>query len=105
MAVMEASSGELVGWCGLLVQDVDGRQELEVGYSMLPAHWRKGFATEAAKACMDEAFERGLATSIISIIQVDNVPSQRVAEKNGLQVDGQTTFHGHPVFIYRARRN
>lgn len=104
MAIIDQASGDLVGWCGLLVQEVDGEKELEVGYSILPTYWGSGYATEAAKACLDAAFAGQLADSVISIIQVNNIPSRRVAEKNGMRIDGQTTYHGNPVYIYRATR-
>lgn len=105
MALIEKDSGTLVGWCGLLVQEVDGTEELEVGYSVLPAYWSKGYATEAAQRCVTAAFEGNLAESVISIIQIHNVPSLRVAEKNGLQRDKQTSHNGNPVFIYRIHKS
>jgi RimJ/RimL family protein N-acetyltransferase len=104
MALIEKNTNTLVGWCGLLVQEVDGAEELEVGYSLLPAQWNKGYATEAARCCLEAAFENDLAESVISIIQIHNVPSQRVAEKNGLLRVKQTTHHGNPVFIYRVHK-
>ena len=104
MALVERKSGELVGWCGLLVQEVDAIRELEVGYSIMPAHWRNGYATEGARACLQFAFERNLAESVISIIQVDNLPSQEVAIKNGLTRGRQTTYHGNRVYIYQINR-
>lgn len=94
----------LVGWCGLLVQEVDGKEELEVGYSIMPAWWNKGLATEAARKCIGCAFEKDLASSIISIIQVDNVESTRVAEKNGLTVDKENVYHNNRVKIYRLTK-
>lgn len=100
--MIHKETGAFVGWCGLLIQEVDGVQELEVGYSIMPEYWGNGYATEAAKKCKDEAFGRRLASSIISIIQIHNIPSQRVAEKNGMRIDRQTKHHGNPVFIYRA---
>src|ERR1043165_6643648 len=48
-ALVERKTNTLVGHCGLLVQTVDGIQELEIGYSLLPAFWNKGYASEAAK--------------------------------------------------------
>lgn len=101
MALIEKDTGKLVGWCGLLLQVVDGVEELEVGYSILPAHWKKGYATEAARRCIQFAFENQLAKSVISIIQIHNFPSQRVAGKNGLIRDAQTMHHGNPVYVYR----
>lgn len=104
MALVEKETNVLVGWCGLLVQVVDGKEELEVGYSLLPAYWGKGYATEASRRCLELAFENQLAESLISIIQIHNTPSQRVAERNGLIRERQTTYHGNPVFIYRIER-
>ena len=43
-ALISKESSVLIGMCGLLVQEVDGIQELEIGYSILPSYWRNGFA-------------------------------------------------------------
>ncbi len=102
LALVDKVTGAFVGWCGLLIQEVDGLQEVEVGYSIIPEYWGNGYATEAARKCLDEAFGRQLARSVISIIQINNIPSQRVAEKNGMRIDRETKHHGNPVFIYRA---
>lgn len=82
-ALISKEDGQLVGMCGLLIQTVDEIQELEIGYSILPAYWKKGYATEAAIKCRVYAFDRNLAESIISIIHIDNIPSQKVALKTG----------------------
>ena len=102
--MIEKKSVNFVGWCGLLVQEVDGQRELEVGYSIMPAHWRKGYASEASGACVQFAFDRGLSETLISIVQVDNIPSQRVAERNGMSRGIQTTYNGNAVHIYRILR-
>ena len=93
--------GEKVGQCGLLTQTVDDIQELEIGYSFIPRFWGNGYATEAAKACKNFAFERNLNDHLISIIDVENIPSQRVAERNGMKRWKTTTFHDLDVYIYR----
>ena len=100
-ALIEKSSGNLVGHCGLLIQTVDNRIELEIGYSLLPAFWNKGYATEAAVKCRDIAFERGYFSSLISIISPTNTPSARVAEKNGMTIDKQTVYNDNAVNIFR----
>lgn len=105
MALIDKQTGEMVGMCGLLAQVVDDIPELEVGYHIFQKHWGKGYAPEAAKFFMDYAFDNNLNDSIISIIDVGNVKSQRVAEKNGLFLEKQTVQKGDDVFIYRKFKN
>ena len=97
-----AKNGIFIGQCGLLKQTVDGIEELEIGYSLLPEHRKKGYASEAAKKCKSFAFEHKLSNTLISIIHVDNKPSQRVALNNGMAWDKTTTYKNNPVHIYRV---
>lgn len=101
-ALILEESKEFIGLCGLLLQTVDEVEELEIGYSILPEHRKKGFAFEAAKKCKDYAKENNLANSLISIIHVDNLPSQKVALKNGMHLDKTTTYKQNPVHIFRV---
>jgi RimJ/RimL family protein N-acetyltransferase len=103
-ALIEKQSGKLVGHCGLLVQTVDDISELEIGYSLLPEFWQRGFASEAARKCRDFAFANELALSLISIISRTNIPSQKVAMNNGMHQEKSTVYHGNEVFIYRIFR-
>lgn len=100
-ALVLKTTENLIGLCGLLVQNVDGVQELEIGYSILPQYWQKGYATEAAKKCKEFAFENRLAESLISIIHIDNIPSQRVAVNIGMYLDKTTTYKNNQVHIFR----
>lgn len=104
-AVIEKHSGKLIGHAGLLLQTVDGIVELEIGYSLLPAFWNKGYAIEAATACKDFAFRNQFSETLISIISLTNTPSQKVASKNGMTIEKKTTYNGNEVFIYRIRFN
>ncbi len=101
--LIEKKTGEFIGQCGLLIQTVDGIEELEVAYSMMPQHRGKGFAPEAAKRCIDFAFTNQLRDSLISIIHENNVESQKVAMKNELRVSKHTIFDNNPVIIYRIK--
>lgn len=79
--LINKETGVFVGQCGLLVQQVEGEECLEIGFSILPKHWNKGYASEAAIKCKELAFERNYADFIISIVHVDNVAPERVTPK------------------------
>lgn len=85
-------SGEFIGDCGLVWQDLPGTRELEVGYHFSRSHWGRGYATEAAKACIDYAFANAGVDHVISLIRPENVPSRRVAERNGLRIARQVVW-------------
>lgn len=104
-ALIAKKTKSFIGLCGVLVQVVDNKRELEIGYSILPEHWRKGYAIEAAEKCKVYAFENNWAGSLISIIHVDNVPSQKVALKNGMFLDKKTVYKDNPVYIFRVNQN
>jgi RimJ/RimL family protein N-acetyltransferase len=102
--LIDKSTNKLVGQCGLLIQDVDGTKELEIGYSMLPKYWNNGYATEAAKKCRDFAFINSYMDTLISIVHIDNINSEKVALKNGMTKTKQTVFKGMPVNIFRINK-
>ena len=104
-ALIEKKSQRLIGHCGLLVQEVDHITELEVGYSILPEFWKRGFATESARKCMDFAFQNDLSDSIISIISITNIPSEKVALKNGMRIDKVTEYKRNKVNIFRITKS
>src|SRR5215469_13065664 len=103
-AVVLKSNGEVIGNCGLMRQDVDGESMLEVGYHFRRDHWGHGYATEAALGCMDYAFRHLQAEKVVSLILPENVPSRRVAERNGMKVERQAMFHGLPHLVYAMKR-
>ncbi len=107
-AVILKSSGEIIGQCGVTVQDCDGKDVLEVGYLFCKAFWGQGYATEAARACKEYAFIHLHAEEVFSIIRDNNYPSQRVAERNGMHPCGSFTKHYYgldmPHIVYSIRR-
>ncbi len=102
-ALIRKEDGAFIGFCGIHKQTVDDREEIEIGYSLLKEFRGKGYASEAANACREYAQENKLAESIISIIYIENQNSIKVAEKNQMKLDKQTTFKGFPVFVYRFK--
>ena len=83
-AVVLKATGEMIGQCGLTLQHWNGREMLETGYLFQRSHWHQGYATEAARACMDYAFGTLNSPLVCSIIRDNNLPSQQVALRNGM---------------------
>jgi len=104
-ALIDKNTNEFIGQCGLLVQEVDGQQELEIGYSVLPRFWYQGYATEAAVKCRDYAFQNSFTETLISIINVENTRSEKVALKNGMVKTKQSVFKNMKVNIFRIDKS
>ena len=102
-AVVAKRSRDVMGFCGLSrFPDVGGQAETEVGYRLGRAHWGKGFATEAALAVRDYAFDSLGLNRLISIIDPQNRRSIRVATKLGMQYEKDVMFadYDHPDQVY-----
>lgn len=107
LALERRSDGAYLGQIGLLHwDDVDGRQDVEVAYMLLPEHWGHGYATEAAQACQNWAFEHLGVDRVVSFIAVRNQPSIGVAERNGMQRSKRLEHNrfGQPVYVYCITR-
>lgn len=102
-AVVERSSGDVIGYCGLsYFPDFNGQEEIELGYRMQRAAWGYGYATEAARAVRDFAFYTLNIRRLIALIDPMNVASLRVAEKIGMHYEADAMLEGydHPDRVY-----
>lgn len=90
MVIENKITGEFIGQCGLLVQDIEGDKRLEVGYSLLPQHHGNGYAIEAARFAREhsfaEAYDKDFDNMIVSMIHVENKPSMKVALNNKMKL-------------------
>ena len=103
-AMILRSSGALVGYCGFFHHEVDGKMEIEIGYRLDSNFWNRGLTTEAARAVRDHGFRDLKLDYVISLIHPENLPSRRVAEKNGMTLERETTFRGFPTFVFSITR-
>lgn len=83
-AVVRKEDGAFVGECGLVPQNVEGTHEVEVGWHVNRALWRRGYASEAAAAARDHAFVSLGLQRLVSLVLPANIPSQGVARKIGM---------------------
>lgn len=102
-AMILKSSGEMIGDCGITMQEVEGVFYREIGYHVRRDLWGQGLAAEAARACRDYGFDHLHADQLISIIRPDNLPSRRVAEKNGMTLWKEVIYRSLPHCIYRIQ--
>ena len=102
-AVVLKESGGMIGQCGLTMQPWRGDEVLEVGYLFNRAFWHHGYATEAARGCMEYAFDLLGAREVCSIIRETNLPSRRVAERNGMTVRDTWVKHYRGVDMPHVR--
>lgn len=98
------ATGELIGDCGLVNQEVDGVQEIEIGYHIRRDLWGRGLATEAALACRDYGFDILDRRCLISLIHPQNTASRRVAEKVGMTLQREALWKNKPTCIYAVER-
>ena len=97
-AVELRSTGELLGRAGVWFPE--GWPEIEAGWVIAPEHWGSGYATEAAREALRQAFATLGVTHVISLIHPENLASRRVAEKLGGTIDKTGSFRDHEILFY-----
>lgn len=96
----EGKSATPVGQVGLMMQEVEGTWEPEIGYLIHRPFWRQHYASEAARGVREYAFRVLGKPKVISLIRPENVPSQGVARALGMEAQREVDFKGfrHIVF-------
>lgn len=101
-AVIDQSSHEFLGWCGL---KYDGsKNETDIGFRFFEEHWNKGLATESATACLKYGFEQLHLDRIVGRAMSENTASIMVLQKLGLTFNKEFNFDGHKGLIYAIQQ-
>lgn len=108
-AAVDPETGALAALAGPLAEQLDdGSTAVGLGYIVRRDLWQQGYGTECAQTMLRYAFERLGAARVVALIQPDNAPSRRVAEKCGMRPAGETVKHYQgrdiPHIIYAAER-
>jgi ribosomal-protein-alanine N-acetyltransferase len=98
----EATTSEVIGRAILRHLDVEGVDEIEVGYGFMPAYWGRGLATEVANACVRIGFDQLGLRSMVAITTPANLGSQRVMQKAGLAYVRDILHAGIPHRLFRT---
>jgi len=86
-AVCLKETGEMIGDCGLTLQNIEGEMLPEIGYHIRADQQRKGYAREAAAAVRDWAFANTDYPALYSYSKYTNVPSYKTAEAIGMHFE------------------
>ena len=104
-AVTLKETGEFIGDCGITLQPINGQWLPEIGYHIHKAHWRRGYASEAAAACIRVAFAQFGFPAVYSYMNASNEASWRTAMKNGMtRTDAYTDESGKSLLVYAITR-
>lgn len=81
--VIEKSSAQIIGMCGLVQRD--NLPAVDLGYSLLPEYFGRGFAFEATEACINAAKNAFNLPELLAIVNTANIPSRNLLEKLGFK--------------------
>lgn len=105
-AVILKDTGLLIGLCGIVRMESDGREVNDLGYIFHRDYWGQGYATEAARAVMGYAFEVLELDSVTANMPWNHDASRRVAERLGMARIGEFSNprnRGIRTLIYEIR--
>jgi [ribosomal protein S5]-alanine N-acetyltransferase len=101
---VELRDGTFVGQCGPLAQEIEGEPELEIVCFFERAFWRAGFADEAVRACIVQAFEHIGVQRVIGLIFPQNRPSARLALRCGFRFEREVIKDGATMALYALEK-
>ncbi len=103
-ATILKSDQRFIGQCGLLQQEVEGRQEIELGYVLAPRYWQQGLALEGCQGIKDYGMQQLNFPRLISLIPPDNRASIHIAEKIGMSYERDVDQWGQHFRLYAVNQ-
>jgi len=76
--------GKVIGDVGFLLSEVNGLKEVDLGYIINASYWGQGYATEAARACLEYGLNELRLQRIVINMPIDHLASERIAQKLGM---------------------
>lgn len=105
-AVCLKESGEMIGDCGLTLQDINGQIKPEIGYHIARAYQHRGYAKEASQDVRDWTFANTDFDTLYFYMKATNLPSIATAKANGMTfMEEYTDGEGERTVVYGISRN
>lgn len=101
----DRATGAFAGRGGLHHVEIDGRDEVEVGYCFRAEFWGRGLATELARESIRVAFDVLKLAEIVCFTLPTNHASQRVMQKAGFRYERDLVYKDLPHVFYRLHRS
>jgi [ribosomal protein S5]-alanine N-acetyltransferase len=96
-------TGQFVGRGGIRKVILTDREEVELGYSLMPEFWGQGLATEIGEKAVSIAFQEFSYSSVVGYTLVDNQKSERVLQRLGFSFERNIIYNRQPHVLYRAQ--
>ncbi|RMZ49745.1 N-acetyltransferase [Flavobacteriaceae bacterium PRS1] len=109
-AAIEKSSGKFIGWSGLKLnldkkEELNGKRDFyDIGYRFIPRFWGKGYATETSLAVLDYGFNTLNIKTIFGAAEIENIASNKILQKIGLQFINEFYFENVKVNWYELKK-
>jgi ribosomal-protein-alanine N-acetyltransferase len=100
-AFHDRETGALVARGGPHVAHIAGRDEVEIGWTVVPERWGQGLATELGAASLEVAFGPLGLVDVVSFTLPANLASRRVMEKLAFTFERDALYAGLPHVLYR----
>ncbi len=103
LTLWDRNDGSFIGVSGVFPIAFEG-PELEIGYLLRRSAWGKGYAVEAARACVDDAFARFEPERILALVMLGNDASVRVTEKLGMRPIAMERHYERDMLMFEIRQ-
>lgn len=103
--IEDKETKEPLGQTGIVLQNIEGQTELEIGYMLKRAAWGKGYAVEAARGCLTYGFEEMKVRRMVSLIRPENEASVKIALKMGMKKEKTISKWDQIIDVYSITRD
>ncbi|WP_353615574.1 GNAT family N-acetyltransferase [Bacillus sp. FJAT-27264] len=104
MGIILKETGELIGWCASGIKDELPAPGREIMYAISKEHRGKGYTTQAAQGMIKYLFAHTIVEVLNAIALLHNLPSNRVIQKSGFQLQGIIEIDNESYNHYKLDR-